>query len=212
MFYRKDTAPAMDLLVHIQKLQAIAQAGLAYSKDPYDLERFTTLHQMARNLLANVSTLEPATLDRIFFDETGYRTPKIDVRGAVVHEHKLLLVQETADRCWALPGGWAEVGEAPSRTIEREIFEESGLSTRATKIIAVQDLNTHQPQQFYHSYKIFFLCELLGGELRTSIETADARFFQMEALPPLSLERNSLAQVKMCYDHYLHLTKPTEFD
>ncbi len=168
-----------------QRIQALAQTGLAFTQDRYDRERYGILRQIATDLMGGDSALFAA-----FAAQSGYATPKVDVRAIVVREGKILLVREAADGLWCPPGGWADVGDAPSVAVEREVVEETGLTVRATRLLGLWDRNQHgHPPIPFHAYKLFFLCEELGGELTPSVETLEVGFFDPADLPPLSLDR-----------------------
>lgn len=147
-----------------QRLQAIAQNGLTYTKDPFDLERFTQIRQIAAEILT--SSDDPNAVDSVidlFKRNFGYATPKVDVRAAVFDNNRILLVKERVDNAWALPGGWADIGDAPSVAALREVREESGYEAKVEKLAAVCDHNLHDhPPYPFHSYKIFFICTLAG--------------------------------------------------
>ena len=144
---------------------------------------------------------------------TGYATPKIDVRGVVFRDDRVLLVRERIDGKWTVPGGWADVNDPPAHSVEKEIEQESGYTARATKVAAVWDRNKHDhPPFLFHTWKVFFLCELTGGEPRTSYETTGVDFFALDALPELSTGRSTAAQIRRMYQHHLDPTLPTEFD
>lgn len=179
-----------------RELQSIAQAGLTYATDTFDIERYKRIREMAADIISRCSGLPvEATLDSLTM-QAGYMTPKVDVRGAVVRDGRLLLVRERSDGGWCMPGGWADVGEAPSRCVEREIMEESGYIARATSIVGIYDANNdYDPIEFFHSYKIVFLCELNGGEASTSNETSDVGFFSPDELPSLSERRTSTRHI-----------------
>src|ERR1017187_2556224 len=153
-------------LVWARQLQAIAQTGLTYAKDYYDVERYTSVRRVAAEMMAAGCGLKhPATVLDVFSREAGYATPKVDVRAAVFRDNRVLLVKEREDGCWTLPGGWADVGDAPSQAAVREVKEESGYDVVATKVAAVYDRNRHgHPPIPFHAYKLFFLCDLVGGD------------------------------------------------
>ncbi len=136
-----------------QKLQAIAQNGLTFSENPYDIQRFQQVRQIAADMMATYSNAEASYVVDLFDKEKGYATPKIDVRAAVFSDDKLLLVKEKEDGCWTLPGGWADIGDSPSEAVVREVYEESGDQTKAVKLLAVYDRNDprhgHPPFQYY---------------------------------------------------------------
>jgi len=196
-----------------KRLQAAAQNGLAYNPDPFNLERYEAVRRVAAEMMAAHSDAVADRIGDLFAGQVGHATPKVDVRGVVFREHQVLLVKERVDGRWSLPGGWADVYDSPSEATVREIWEESGYRTRATKVLAVYDRSKqgHPPFPF-HTYKIFFLCELLGGTPTSSIETDDVGFFDEHDLPELSVGRVTQAQIGRFFAHYRDPTLPTDFD
>jgi ADP-ribose pyrophosphatase YjhB (NUDIX family) len=197
-----------------RKLQSIAQNGLAYCKNPYDIERYEAMRDLAVEILAQHTGVNPDELMDLFGSETGYATPKIDVRGAIFKDQSILLVRELADEGrWTLPGGWADVSDTPSEAVIREIREESGYEAKAVKLVAVYDRNKQgHPAFIFSTYKIFFLCEITGGSPTESHETGGAGFFLEEQLPELSLARVTPQQIHTLFKHYNNPDLPTEFD
>jgi ADP-ribose pyrophosphatase YjhB (NUDIX family) len=163
-------------------------------------------------MIASQSELEKQSVLDSFSMQAGYITPKIDVRGAVVHEGRILLIQERADGRWAMPGGWADLGNAPASVAEREVWEESGYRVKAEKVVAVLDANRIEPMEFYHAYKLIFLCTLVDGEPRISYETLAVDFFDPKELPPLSLFRTNEAMLQEVFAHVQDPLRPTAFD
>jgi len=202
-------------LTWAQKLQAIAQNGLTYSTNPFDIDRFQQVQQVAAEIMAAHTGLEPASLVELFQQEKGYATPKLDARGAVFQDDKILLVKERFDGLWTLPGGFVDVGEPPSLAVEREIWEESGYKTRALKLLALYDRNhprhSHPPFE-HHLYKLFFLCELIDGSPTPSIETEAVDFFAEDEIPALSLSRVVPSQISRLFEHYRNPDWATDFD
>src|SRR5438132_13851163 len=165
-------------LAWVRRLQAIAKNDLMFIKDPFDRERYEHVRSVAADILASLSDMDPALIRDLLRGEQGYATPKVDVRGAVFHENRVLLVREQADGLWTLPGGWADVGESPAEAVVREIREESGFETQVSKLVALYDRTKHaHPPMLFHVYKAFFLCDLVGGSASTSHETSEAAFF-----------------------------------
>ncbi|MFQ5630859.1 MAG: NUDIX hydrolase [bacterium] len=196
-----------------QKIQAEAQNGLHYTKDKYDRVRYEVLLGIAAEIFAEHTNTEAQTLAEFFAAEKGHATPKVDVRGAAFRDDKILLVREISDGGWTLPGGWADVLDSPTEAVEREIFEESGFKARAIKLAAVYDRNKHpHPPHPFHTYKMFFICELLGGEAKHSIETDGVDFFAENALPELSISRVLPGQIMRMFAHFRDLSLATEFD
>ncbi|WP_312190937.1 NUDIX hydrolase [Leclercia sp.] len=171
-----------------QKLNAIAQTGLTFSKDVFDTERYESLRHIATELMASRFDIDHETLHHV--TESGYATPKTDVRAFILRDGKLLMVREAEDGLWSLPGGWADVGDTPSTAVCREVAEETGLQVKATKLLGVWDRNLHgHPPLPWHVYKLIFLCEETGGSLAINHETTSLGFFDINELPPLSLTR-----------------------
>ena len=196
-----------------QRIQALSQTGLTYANDPYDRARYEELREIAAEMLAIPLGAPALELTSLFRAEEGYATPKVDVRGVIVKDEKVLLVRERSDRLWTLPGGWADVGDPPSYAVEREIREESGYEAKAVKLLALYDRSLHgHPPMTFHVYKAFFRCEITGGGPAFSDETDDVDFFALNALPPLSVERVTAKQIARLFDLASHPDWPTDFD
>lgn len=195
-----------------QEIYSLSQSGLTYSGNEYDIERYKRLQEIIAEIIASQSEISKETVLESFSMQAGYITPKIDVRGAVIRDHKILLIQERADGKWAMPGGWADLGNAPASVAEREVWEESGFHIKAEKVVAVIDANRIEPMEFYHAYKIIFLCRLLDGEPRTNHETLAVDFFDRNHLPPLSTYRTNESMLQEVFAHLENLDRPTAFD
>ena len=195
-----------------QEIFSLSQIGLTYSKNEFDIERYKRLQEISAEMIESQSNISKESALESFSMQAGYTTPKIDVRGAVVRDGKILLIQERMDECWAMPGGWADLGNAPASVAEREVWEESGYRVKAEKVVAVIDANRFEPMEFYHAFKIIFLCELLGGEPRTSHETMAVDFFDLNDLPPLSMYRTNEDMLKEVFEHIKDPDRRTYFD
>jgi ADP-ribose pyrophosphatase YjhB (NUDIX family) len=201
-----------------RRLQALAQTGLTYTENPFDVERFQQISVIAAEMMAKGDEAYQEHLAGLFAQQSGYATPKVDVRGVVFHEQKILLVGETLDGGkWTLPGGWADVNDKPGAAAEREVWEEAGYRVKATKLLALHDRNTRNyPPSLFHIYKLFFLCELVDDkqELRANAETSEARWFGEDELPTLELStaRTTLPQLERLFEHYRHPEWATDFD
>lgn len=197
-----------------KRLQAIAQIGLTYAHDPYDAERYNQVREVAAEMLALGSNTDIAVVQGLLREETGYATPKVDVRGVVFRDDKLLLVREHSDGCWAPPGGWADVCASPAENVVREVYEESGFVTHASKILAVYDRSKHphDPPFAFHVYKFFILCTIVGGTLTPSAETDAVGFFGENEIPALSITRVTPDQIRRLFEHHRYPDLPTDFD
>jgi ADP-ribose pyrophosphatase YjhB (NUDIX family) len=196
-----------------KRLQAAGQNGLAYNADPYNTERYTAILDIAAEITATHADLELATIHGLFSGQVGHATPKIDVRGVVVRDGAILLVRERAEQLWSLPGGWADVYDSPSQAVEREIWEESGYRARAVRLLALYDrARWPHPPHIWHSYKVFFHCEITGGDAAHSSETDGVSFFRRDTLPDLSVGRVTHSQIDRLLNLIDHPDRPAEFD
>jgi ADP-ribose pyrophosphatase YjhB (NUDIX family) len=204
-------------LIWARELQAISQTGLAYSAGEYDRQRYARLMEIAGEIVAchdqAGADMTAADWTERFLAHPGYATPKVDVRGACVREGKILLVQEKQDGRWCMPGGWADVGDLPSEMVTREVREESGLIVAPRKVIGVFDANRGgRPLEFFHAYKIVFLCEILAGEATPGDEILAARFFAFANLPPLSSARTNERHLAEVEAHLADSQRAAAFD
>ena len=184
------------------ELQALAQAGLHYGKDRFDLERYERIREIAAELVARQGDIPLEKAKDLFCCETGYQTPKLDTRAAVFRGEEILLVRERDGR-WSLPGGWADVDISLRENTVKEVREEAGLDVTADLVIALQDRNRHNsPPSAYGICKVFVLCSLIGGTFQPNLETLSSGWFALDELPELSVDRTSEDQVKMCFDAY----------
>lgn len=177
-------------LAWAREIQALAQTGQTYAQNAWQSERYHRLMEIAAEIVSEHTKYPVEAIAESFKLQPGYATPKVDVRGAAFLDGKLLLVREKADGGWTLPGGWADVGDAPAAGAEREVREEAGFRVKARKLIGVYDANRVEPMQLYHAVKLVFLCDILGGEATPSNETTEVAFFAEDEIPaPLSGER-----------------------
>jgi ADP-ribose pyrophosphatase YjhB (NUDIX family) len=196
-----------------RELRAIAQIGLTFSKDQFDRQRYTRVRELAASLIAQGSNESLDTVLGLFGQDAGYATPKVDVRGAAFIDGRILMVREISDGKWTLPGGWADVNQTAAECVVREIAEESGFQARALKLAAVHDYQRSNRGRMLDSiYKVFFICEIIGGSARASDETSEVAFFSRSELPPLSAGRASEAQIERMFQHRQHPELPADFD
>ena len=196
-----------------KQLQSIAQAGLTYSKDIYDLERFEQIRTISIDILSQQTNLDQTIIRDLFASETGYATPKVDIRAVVFRDNKILMVKEKSDEAWALPGGWGDIGLTPSEVAVKEVKEESGFEVNAIKFLGVLDKKCHpHPPSPYHVYKMFIQCEIIGGRPIEGIETSEVGFFSLEELPLLSQARNTESQIIWVFKHLHNPREPVYFD
>jgi ADP-ribose pyrophosphatase YjhB (NUDIX family) len=201
------------LLDHAKRIQALAQIGLTYSPNPYDLERYEELKDIALDLLHMATGHPLEKLAAHYGDKKEYVTPKVDIRGVVFDGDKILLVKEAADGHWSLPGGWADVGYTPKEVVVKEIKEETGLEVTAERLLAVLDKRVHaHPPALEYTYKLFIGCAHTGGTLKKAHDTLDVGFFAAHDLPPLSLERVTPEQIQLMFTYKDNPGKPVTLD
>ncbi|WP_428485524.1 NUDIX hydrolase [Rhodopila sp.] len=205
-----------DWLIWSREIQAIAQTGLAFSKDPYDRDRFAALRRLSARIMAAHTAANISRIERLFDAETGYATPKVGVRAAVFDTAgRILMVREVEDdNRWTLPGGWADVNQTPAQSVVREVFEESGYQVRAVKLAAVWDrARQAQPPTAFSVVRMFFVCALEGGTAATSLETSEVGWFAETDVPcDLSLRRTSAHHIGRMFAHRREPRLATEFD
>jgi ADP-ribose pyrophosphatase YjhB (NUDIX family) len=200
-------------LSYIQRIRALAQNGLAYSPNKYDIDRYEELQQLSEAMLADLTGFSVERIADIFKDEKGYATPKVDVRGVIFKDNGILMVREKIDDCWSLPGGWADIGFTPGEIAVKEVKEESGFVVEPVKLLAVLDKRCHDhPPALECAYKIFILCNIVGGEAAPGMETSDVSFFERDKLPTLSRERNTNEQIRMLFAFLDDKDKAAIFD
>jgi len=184
-----------------KELQSLAQDGLAYSTNKFDIERFKRIREISVEIMSEYTNMEFEKIIDLFANEKGYQTPKIEIRAAIIHENKILLAKENTDGKWTMPGGWAEPGYSLAENLIKEAKEESGADVTPIRIIAVYDRQrSNKPPTAYPIYKVVVACRYNGGTYKPNLETADARFFGPDELPELSTPRNSEEQIRFCFE------------
>jgi ADP-ribose pyrophosphatase YjhB (NUDIX family) len=201
------------LLEWAREIQALAQTECHYAHDDFQRDRCRRLMDIAAKMISENTGIDFLPLAEAFHSQIGYATPKIDVRAAVFHEGKLLLVRERLDGGWTMPGGWADVGDTPSKAAEREVWEEAGFQVKARKVIGVYDANRVRPLEIFHAFKIIFLCDILDGEARTSQETTEVAFFSRDSIPAqFSGERTTERHINDVFASYQNPEIAAVFD
>jgi ADP-ribose pyrophosphatase YjhB (NUDIX family) len=195
------------------QLQSIAQAGLTFSADTYDIDRYNKIRDISVEILHEYTDIDHKKVRELFASETGYQTPKVDIRASVFKNDKILMVREKVDGNWSLPGGWADVNTSVSESAVRECFEEAGAIVSPKRIIAIQLANKHNnPLFLYTIYKVFVECDLVDDNFKENSETLEAGFFYINDLPELSTDRNTPNQIRMCFEAKNQKVFETIFD
>lgn len=194
------------------EIQSLAQAGLAYTSNPYDIERYERLREISAEMLNIKTGVSIEKVKDLFCNEKGYQTPKLDTRAVIFKDNKILLVHEN-NGTWSLPGGWVDVLESVASNTIKEVKEESGLDVIPQKIIAIQDRNKHnKPIYAYGVCKIFVLCDVIGGSFKENIETTEIGYFSEDELPLLAEEKSNKEQIEMCFKAMRDKDWQTYFD
>lgn len=195
------------------EIQSLAQAGLTYTDNVYDIERYERLREIAAEIIEEKSNISLEKVKDLFCNENDYQTPKIDTRAAIFKDDKILLTYEN-NGTWSLPGGWCDVLESVASNTIKEVKEETGLDVETIKIIAVQDRNKHnKPIYAYGVCKIFVLCNVIGGEFIENIETTEIKYFSLDEIPNnLAEEKTNNEQIEMCFKAYKDEKWQTQFD
>lgn len=208
-----------DWLGWAKRLNSIAQAGFTYSKDPFDIERFEQIREISAEMIHASNGQPVSEIVEVLSAETGYPCPKVGVRAAVIDiidgKPHLLLTQELAENgAWTMPGGFADIGDTPSEAAERETFEETGYRVKATKVVAAVHRNSlpNVPPEWGDLWYVVFLCELIGGEAVSSIETGESRFFPLDALPPHSHRRSHPQLIEWVKAHVVDEGRLADFN
>lgn len=194
-----------------RELQSLAQAGLAYSKDVYDLERFTRIREISAEIMSRQTELPLEKIRGLFCNETGYQTPKIDTRAAIIRGDTILLVQER-DGTWALPGGWCDADQTIAANTVKETREEAGLDVRPVRLIALHGAHRNHAVCPYGICKAFVLCEELSGAFEPNTETIASGYFSLDNLPPLATQKNTPEQIALCFEAARAANWETQFD
>ncbi|MPQ48253.1 NUDIX domain-containing protein [Marinifilum sp. N1E240] len=196
-----------------KKINSIAQAGLTFTKDEFDKERYLELQQLSIEIINNITDIDTQKLDFVFNRDIGYQTPKVGVRAVVFREDKILMVKERMDDKWCLPGGYADTGMTPSEIVMNEVKEESGYDVKPIRILGLIDYNKHQSKPFpFDLYQLFMECEIIGGEAKIGIETSDVGFFSIDNLPELSVRRVTKEQIIKMFELYRNKELEPIFD
>jgi ADP-ribose pyrophosphatase YjhB (NUDIX family) len=200
-----------EMLQLVKQVQALAENGLHFAENDFDLDRYQLLEDISLRMLSLVTGLPAKTIEVITPERNGYRTPKVDVRAVVFNDKdEILMVKERVDSRWSLPGGWCDVGYTPTETAEKEAEEEAGIKVKVTRLLAVFDKKCHDhPEDLFYAYKIFLECEAGNYEITTGMETLDVGFFGQDELPELSTPRNTAGQIHKMFDfHFKRLQWP----
>ena len=190
-----------DFAKAIQRMLAITDTGLTYSKAPYDRERYEDLRQILWSALQDQTELDQEELTAILKPTASYATPLMDVRAWIVQNQKVCLVRGQGEDTWALPGGFGEVGYSPKENIRKEVQEETGFSAEVGSLLAVFDTNRFQLQNKQYA-KFVFDCQLLDGQFQENQEIAELEFFDIKNLPPLSEKRITQEQMEILWQVY----------
>lgn len=204
---------AFDWLLIAKEIQSIAQAGLTYGENKYDLDRYRQLRELSVRIMKEYTNAPYKKIRDLFASEKGYQTPKVDIRSVVFREGRILMVRESIDGLWTLPGGWADVNYSPFEIAAKEVFEEAGIHVKPKRLLAVFDKMKHShPPDLYHVYKLFILCNDSGQNVKPGMETIDVGWFDRNNIPGLSTLRITKEQIEIMFEFYNHPEKDVMCD
>lgn len=194
---------AKKIFEQVKRMRALAQNGLVYATNEYDNERYQELLQLSDCITAHLTNTNITAIQDCFIPATDYVTPKVDIRAVIFNEsNEILLVREKADGKWSLPGGWADVGFSPTQVAVKEVKEETGLDVRPVRLLAVIDKRRHPyPPALHYAYKLFILCERIGGTFNQTFDILDKAYFKQDSLPPLSAERVIRKHIDLMFEY-----------
>ncbi|HCX64215.1 MAG TPA: ADP-ribose pyrophosphatase [Eubacteriaceae bacterium] len=203
-----------DIFELAKQIQAHAKTGLHFVNNEYEIDRYEQIMEASSNILSTLSDEHPKKVRVVMDTEKLYVTPKVDIRVVVFNENgEFLMVKEKVDGLWTLPGGFCDVGYAPSEVAVKETWEEAGIDVRPKRLLGVLDKSRHgHPKTYYYLYTIFMLCEKIGGEEKPGMETLDVAYHPLQNLPPLSQPRITPEQLEMMYQFYSNESAPPYFD
>ena len=204
----------MEILNSIKQIQALAEIGVHYSKNDFDLKRYHEITDLCLEMLSGLTTIPEPSLRMAMIESDGYKTPKVDVRAVVFNDrNEILMVREKIDDCWSLPGGWADIGYSPSEVAVKEAREEAGAEVVPVRLLGILDKRCHDhPADIYYIYKVFIECEFRGWVGSDELETSDYGFFAPDLLPELSTPRNTKDQIIKLFDYHNGLIQAPMFD
>ena len=203
-----------ELIMLAQRIRALSQTGLAYSHNAYEIERCRELIDISNRITSIVSGVGEDAINTCYTPVKEYITPKVDIRAVIFNENdEVLLVREKADGRWSMPGGWSDVGYTPTEVAVKEAKEETGLDVRVVRLLAVMDKRCHaHPVSPFYIYKMFILCEVIGGQFCETFDILDRGFFPLHNLPPLSLDRILPEQISLMNELRLNPSAPVYLD
>ncbi|MCD4711248.1 MAG: NUDIX hydrolase [Bacteroidales bacterium] len=196
----------IEMLQLAKQVQALAENGLHFSENDFDLDRYQVLEEISLRMLSLLTGLPDEIIKVTTPEKNGYRTPKVDVRSVIFNDRdEILMVKERVDSRWSLPGGWCDVGYTPTETAEKEAFEEAGIKVKVARLLAVFDKKCHDhPEDLFYAYKIFLECEAENYEITTGMETLDVGFFKQNEYPEISTPRNTASQIDKMFDFHFN--------
>lgn len=209
----QDRSLNIELLRLTKQIKSLVDAGLVYQQNGYDAERYDQLKDIALQMQSILSDVDVQKLKDFYLPEKDYPTPKVDVRAVVLNaQNEILMVKESVDGKWTLPGGWADIGLTPAESIVKEVEEETGYKVKPIKLLAVYDKKCYpHPPQSHYVYKFNFLCQMLSGKIDPNFDIQGVKWFSINNLPELSSDRILKTQIEHLYN-LAQKDQPTFFD
>ena len=122
-----------------------------------------------------------------------YDNPLPVVSAIVDESRRILLVKR--DRApfkghWCLPTGFAEAGESIEDAALRELKEETGVKGKISRLL---DVDSYKSRFYGDLLFLTFVVDKTGGKVAAGDDSAQAKFFPIDKIPPLAFRSNRRA-------------------
>lgn len=187
----------------VRELHAISSAGILYTKEPFDKERYIRLREIAAELLSEISEDSYTKIIQVFEANSGYQTPKLSTRSVVFNDSDEILLVKDYDGKWVIPGGWCDYNKTIIENTKKEAFEEAGLTVEPYRLVGLFDHHKrNNPGSFFDCIHAFMLCRVIDGVFHQNLETTQSGYFSMNCLPELNDHKTSKEQIDICFQAF----------
>lgn len=168
------------------ELRGIANLGLHFAQDEYDLERYQKVLKISASIVAALEERPPAEVLGAYEENLMHVSPLIGAGAVVYNDHKILLIKRHDDGLWAIPGGLVEIGETAAEAAQRELLEEVGIKAKIKRLLGVFDSRIWKSKTRMQLFHFVFQAEADNPTPQTSSEALEVGYFSEGELPPLS--------------------------
>ena len=198
-----NTMDAKTIVEYAHELQALAAAGLTYTSEKFDIERYERIRAIAAELISSVSEEPLEMIKHIFESDADYQTPKISTRAAIFNDQDEVLLVKDFDGKWVLPGGWCDYDQTIMSNTVKEVSEEAGLVVEPYRLVGIFDNQKRPyPQSYFHAENAFVLCRVISGEFHENDETTESGYFSLDNLPELNVRKTDERELRLCLEAY----------